>query len=37
MFGRLSLGILAGVIGGVMIMFGASYIASMLTGGTTSL
>ena len=38
MFGRLSLGILAGVVGGCMIMFGASYIVQTLSGsGTTSL
>lgn len=33
MFGRASLGIIAGVIGGIVIMFGASYLGSTLTGG----
>jgi type IV secretion system protein VirB2 len=33
MFGRVSLGLIAGVIGGIVIMFGASYLGSMLTGG----
>ena len=31
MFGRVSLGLIAGVIGGIIIMFGASYLASTLT------
>ena len=35
MFGRVSLGLIAGVIGGIIIMFGASYLGSTLTGGTT--
>lgn len=34
MFGRASLGLIAGVIGGIVIMFGASYLGSTLTGGT---
>ena len=34
MFGRVSLGLIAGVIGGIVIMFGASYLGSTLTGGT---
>ncbi len=33
MFGRISLGLIAGVIGGIVIMFGASYLGSTLTGG----
>jgi len=33
MFGRVSLGLIAGVIGGIIIMFGASYLGSTLTGG----
>jgi type IV secretory pathway VirB2 component (pilin) len=33
MFGRASLGIIAGIIGGIVIMFGASYLGQMLTGG----
>jgi len=33
MFGRVSLGLIAGVIGGIVIMFGASYLGSTLTGG----
>lgn len=33
MFGRASLGIIAGIIGGIVIMFGASYLGSTLTGG----
>ncbi len=33
MFGRASLGIIAGIIGGIVIMFGASYLGSQLTGG----
>jgi type IV secretion system protein VirB2 len=32
MFGRVSLGLIAGVIGGIVIMFGASYRGSTLTG-----
>ena len=36
MFGRASLGLIAGVIGGIIIMFGASYLGQTLTGGTTS-
>jgi type IV secretion system protein VirB2 len=35
MFGRVSLGLIAGVIGGIVIMFGASYLGSTLTGGST--
>jgi type IV secretion system protein VirB2 len=34
MFGRVSLGLIAGVIGGIVIMFGASFLGSTLTGGT---
>lgn len=33
MFGRASLGLIAGVIGGIVIMFGASYLGQTLTGG----
>ncbi len=33
MFGRASLGIIAGVVGGIVIMFGASYLGQTLTGG----
>ena len=33
MFGRVSLGLIAGVIGGIVIMFGASYLGQTLTGG----
>jgi type IV secretion system protein VirB2 len=33
MFGRASLGVIAGIIGGIVIMFGASYLGSTLTGG----
>lgn len=33
MFGRASMGLIAGVIGGIVIMFGASYLGSTLTGG----
>ena len=36
MFGRASLGLIAGVIGGIIIMFGASYLGETLTGGTTA-
>lgn len=32
MFGRASLSLVAGVIGGIAIMFGASWIATQLTG-----
>ena len=31
MFGRASLGLIAGVIGGIIIMFGASFLGQMLT------
>ena len=31
MFGRASLGLIAGVIGGIVIMFGASYIGQKIT------
>lgn len=33
MFGRASLALIAGVIGGIVIMFGASYLGATLTGG----
>jgi type IV secretion system protein VirB2 len=33
MFGRSSLGVIAGIIGGIVIMFGASYLGQTLTGG----
>lgn len=33
MFGRASLGVIAGIIGGIIIMFGASYLGQTLTGG----
>lgn len=33
MFGRASLGLIAGVIGGIVLMFGASFLAQALTGG----
>lgn len=33
MFGRASLGIIAGIVGGIIIMFGASYLGQTLTGG----
>jgi type IV secretion system protein VirB2 len=33
MFGRASLGIIAGIIGGIVIMFGASFLGETLTGG----
>jgi type IV secretion system protein VirB2 len=33
MFGRASLGVIAGIIGGIVIMFGASYLGETLTGG----
>lgn len=32
MFGRASLGLIAGVVGGIVIMFGASYLATTLIG-----
>lgn len=32
MFGRASLGVIAGIIGGIIIMFGASYLGQTLTG-----
>jgi type IV secretion system protein VirB2 len=32
MFGRASLGLIAGVIGGIVIMFGASFLGQTLTG-----
>ncbi|WP_371933208.1 pilin major subunit VirB2 [Bradyrhizobium sp. CCGUVB23] len=32
MFGRASLGLVAGVVGGVVIMFGASFLAQALIG-----
>ncbi|WP_435372101.1 pilin major subunit VirB2 [Sinorhizobium meliloti] len=33
MFGRASLGLVAGVIGGIVIMFGASFLGKALIGG----
>lgn len=33
MFGRASLSMVSGVVGGIVIMFGASYLGQMLTGG----
>lgn len=33
MFGRASVGVIAGIIGGIVIMFGASYLGQTLTGG----
>ena len=33
MFGRASLGVIAGIIGGIVIMFGASYLGQTLPGG----
>lgn len=33
MFGRASLGLVAGVVGGIVIMFGAAFLGSMITGG----
>ncbi len=33
MFGRASMGLIAGVVGGIIIMFGASYLGQQLTGG----
>lgn len=32
MFGRASLGLVAGVVGGIIIMFGASALGTMITG-----
>lgn len=32
MFGRASLGIIAGIVGGIVIMYGASYLGQTLTG-----
>lgn len=34
MFGRASLGLVAGVVGGIVIMFGASFLESALTSGS---
>ncbi|CVI63705.1 pilin major subunit VirB2 (plasmid) [Agrobacterium leguminum] len=34
MFGRASLGLVAGVVGGIVIMFGASFLGQTLTGGS---
>ncbi|MDK1494610.1 pilin major subunit VirB2 [Sinorhizobium sp. 7-81] len=33
MFGRASLGLVAGVVGGIVIMFGASFLGKTLIGG----
>lgn len=33
MFGRASLGVIAGIVGGIVIMYGASYLGQTLTGG----
>lgn len=33
MFGRASLGLFAGVIGGIIIMFGSAFLGQTLTGG----
>lgn len=33
MFGRASLGLIAGVVGGIVIMFGASFLETTLVGG----
>jgi type IV secretory pathway VirB2 component (pilin) len=33
MFGRASLALIAGVVGGIVIMFGASYLGQTLLGG----
>ncbi|NVN28967.1 pilin major subunit VirB2 [Endobacter medicaginis] len=33
MFGRVSMSIIAGVIGGIVVMFGAAYLGQTLTGG----
>ena len=32
-FGRASVGIIASIVGGIVIMFGASYLGQTLTGG----
>ncbi len=32
-FGRASVGVIASIIGGIVIMFGASYLGQTLTGG----
>nr|WP_281032824.1 pilin major subunit VirB2 [Phyllobacterium myrsinacearum] len=32
MFGRASLGLVAGVVGGIVIMFGAAFLGGMITG-----
>ena len=34
MFGRASLGVIAGIVGGIVIMYGASYLGQTLTGGS---
>ena len=36
MFGRASLGLIAGVIGGIIIMFGASFLGKTLMGTSTT-
>ncbi len=36
MFGRASLGLVAGVVGGIVIMFAAGFLGSTLTGGSTT-
>lgn len=33
MFGRASLGVIAGIVGGIVIMYGASFLGQTLTGG----
>lgn len=33
MFGRASLGVIAGIVDGIVIMYGASYLGQTLTGG----
>ncbi len=33
MFGRASVGVIAGIVGGIVIMWGASYLGQTLTGG----
>jgi type IV secretion system protein VirB2 len=33
MFGRASIGVIASIIAGIVIMFGASYLGETLTGG----
>ncbi|MBX4899649.1 MULTISPECIES: pilin major subunit VirB2 [Rhizobium] len=33
MFGRASLALVAGVVGGIVIMFGAAFLGGMITGG----